>query len=131
MSSVGPPEFFLDRSLGKTPAQLLREAGFVVHLIAEHYPSDATKIPDETWIAEGCARPWVLLTKDKRIRYRAEELSALQQGHLFCLAGGNMDVAAMSQALLDGMPRIARAVATQPTGFWHVYRDGSIRRMWP
>lgn len=131
MSSAGPPEFFLDRSLGKTPANQLREAGYLVHLIAEHYPADATKIPDETWIAEGCSRGWALLTKDKRIRYRAEELAALHRGHLFCLSGGNMGVDMMSQALLSAMPRIARAVATQRTGFWHVYRDGTIRRMWP
>lgn len=131
MSSAGPPEFFLDRSLGKTPAATLREAGHVVHLIADHYPSDASDIPDETWIAEGCSREWVLLTKDKRIRYRAEELSALQEGQLFCLAGGNMNIDEMSRALIEAMPRIARVVAARQTGFWHVYSDGSIRRMWP
>lgn len=131
MSSAERPEFFLDRSLGKITASRLRESDYVVHLIAERYRTDANDIPDETWIAEGCSRGWVLLTKDKRIRYRADELGALQAGHLFCLAGGNLNIAEMSQALLDAMPRIARAVRSQPTGFWHVYRDGTIRRMWP
>ncbi len=54
MSSVGPPEFFLDRSLGKITASRLRLAGYVIHLIAEHYPTDASTIPDEIWIAGGC-----------------------------------------------------------------------------
>ena len=131
MSSATPPEFFLDRSLGKLTASRLREHGHVVHLIAEHYPSDANDVPDETWIAEGCSRGWVLLTKDKRIRYRSAELNALQAGHLFCLTGGNLTIETMAEALLAAVPRISRAVRSQPTGFWHVFRDGTIKRMWP
>jgi hypothetical protein len=131
MSSAGRPEYFLNRSLGKTTASRLREAGYVVHLIADHYPDDASDIPDEDWIAEGCSKGWVLLTKDKRIRYRAAELEALQEGHLFCLASGNMDIAQMTQAFLDALPKIERAARDEPVGFWHVYRDGELKRMWP
>ena len=114
MSSAERPEFFLDRSLGKTTAARLREAGYVVHLIADHYPNDASDVPDEEWIAEGCSNGWVLLTKDKRIRYRAEELEALQAGHLFCLVSGNMNIAEMTQAFLDALPRIERAALEEP-----------------
>ena len=131
MSSVGRPELFLDRSLGRITATRLRDAGYVVHLIADHYPDDASDVPDEEWIAEGCSQGWVLLTKDKRIRYRAAELEALQEGHLFCLASGNMDIAQMTQAFLDALPRIERAARDEPVGFWHVYRDGQVKRMWP
>lgn len=131
MSSAERPEFFLDRSLGKTTASRLRDAGYVVHLIAEHYPNDGSDIPDEHWIAEGCSQGWVLLTKDKRIRYRAAELESLQDGHLFCLVSGTLDVADIARALLDAMPRIERVARDDPFGFWHVYRDGKIRRMWP
>jgi hypothetical protein len=131
MSSAGQPEFFLDRSLGKTTASKLREAGYVVHLIADHYPNDADEVPDEHWIAEGSARGWVLLTKDKRIRYRAAELEALQEGHLFCLISGTMDIAAMTEALLAALPRIQRVILDEDGGFWHIYRDGAIKRMWP
>ena len=131
MSSAERPELFLDRSLGRVTASRLREAGYIVHLIADHYPDDASNVPDEEWFAEGCSNGWVLLTKDKRIRYRAEELEALQEGHLFCLASGNLDIAQMTQAFLDALPRIERAVRFEPVGFWHVYRDGKIKRMWP
>ncbi len=131
MSSAERPEFFLDRSLGRITATRLREAGHVVHLIADHYPDDASDVPDEDWIAAGCSRGWVLLTKDKRIRYRAEELEALQAGHLFCLVSGNLDIEGMTRAFRDALPRIERAVREEPVGFWHVYRDGQIRRMWP
>ena len=65
MSSVTPPEFFLDRSLGKETAHRLRERGFVVHLIADFYGDDAQRVADQTWVDEGSRRGWVLLTKDK------------------------------------------------------------------
>lgn len=131
MSSAERPEFFLDRSLGRITAARLREAGYVVHLIADHYPDDAIEVPDEQWIAAGCANGWVLLTKDKRIRYRAKELEALQEGHLFCLASGNLDIDGMTQAFLDVLPRIERVTGQEPVGFWHVYSDGQVKRMWP
>jgi hypothetical protein len=131
MSSAERPEFFLDRSLGRIAASRLRGAGYVVHLIADHYLDDANNVPDEEWIAEGCSNGWILLTKDKRIRYRAAELEALQEGHLFCLVSGNMDIDAMTQAFLEALPKIERVAREEPVGFWHVYRDGKITRMWP
>ena len=131
MSSAERPEFFLDRSLGRITASRLRDAGYDVHLIADHYPDDATDVADQEWIAEGCSRGWVLLTKDKRIRYRAAELEALHEGHLFCLVGGNLDIDGMSQAFLNAIPKIERVAQEEPIGFWHVYRNGQIKRMWP
>jgi hypothetical protein len=73
----------------------------------------------------------VLLTKDKRIRYRAAEIEALQEGHLFCLVSGTMDIDGMTLAFLNALPKIERASRGEPAGFWHVYRDGKIKRMWP
>lgn len=131
MSSAERPEFFLDRSLGRITASRLRDAGYAVHLIADHYPNDAGDVPDEDWIAEGCSQGWVLLTKDKRIRYRARELAALQGGHLFCLVSGTMTIKEMTQALLSALPRAERVARQTPAGFWHIYRDGTIKRMWP
>lgn len=130
MSSAAQPEFFFDRSLGKITATRLRAAGFTVHLIAEFYADDAATIPDERWISEGCRRGWVLLTKDKRIRYRAEELAALE-GHLFCLSHGNASISVMTDTLLAALPRIQRAARHAEAGFWHVYANGTIKRMWP
>jgi PIN like domain len=131
MSSDKPPEFFLDRSLGKTSASRLRAAGHFVHLIAEYYPRDAQDIGDAEWIAEGCGRGWTLLTKDRRIRYRTDELAALAGGHLFCLADGNANLDQITQRLLDAMPAIHRAIQNTDVGFWHVHTSGRITKMWP
>ncbi|TGN63043.1 hypothetical protein EXE59_03095 [Nocardioides eburneiflavus] len=130
MSSDMQPEFSLDRSLGNVSARKLREEGQIVHLIADHYPDDAQEIADEDWISEGCRRGWVLLSTDRRIRYRAQELAALQDGLLVCLADGNANLDTISATLLRAMPAIGRAVSRQATGFWHVYGDGTIKRMW-
>ena len=32
---------------------------------------------------------------------------------------------------LDALPKIERVAGEEPVGFWHVYRDGKIKRMWP
>lgn len=131
MSSDRPPEFFLDRSLGKTSASSLRAAGHIVHLIAEYYERDAQDTGDAEWIAEGCRLGWALLTKDRRIRYRTEEPGALTRGHLFCLADGNATLDQIAQRFLDAMPAIHRAIRNTEVGFWHVHAGGRITRMWP
>lgn len=131
MSSDRPPEFFFDRSLGKASAARLRERGWTVHLIAEFYADDAAKIPDEEWIAEGCRRGWLLLTKDKKIRYRSHELEALEEGHLFCLSSGNLGLDETAQRFEEALPAMLRAARTHSVGFWHVHGNGRIRKMWP
>ena len=58
----------------------------------------------------GCGRGWTLLTKDRRIRYRTDELRASTSGHLFCLADGNVTLDQIAQRFLDAMPAIHRAI---------------------
>lgn len=126
-----PPEFFFDRSLGKAAARRLRDRGWIIHLIADFYEGDAAETTDATWIAEGCSLGWILLTKDKKIRYRTEELAALARGHLFCLVSGNLGLDDMAQRFVDAQPAMLRAADTHTVGFWHVHAGGRISRMWP
>ena len=131
MSSARPPEYFFDRSLGKASANRLRDRGWTIHLIADFYRDDAADVADEEWIAEGCSRGWLLLTKDKKIRYRANELSALESGHLFCLASGNLGLDDMAQRFVEAEPAMLGASRRYPVGFWHIHAGGRITRMWP
>jgi hypothetical protein len=130
-SSDRPLEFFFDRSLGKISAHRLRDAGYTVHLIADFYFDDAQQVGDSEWIAEGCQRGWALLTKDQRIRYRTDELAALTNGHLFCLADGNATLDTIAQRFLKAMPAIHRAAYRTSVGFRHVHAGGRITKMWP
>lgn len=134
MSSGPPsarPEFFLDRGIGKRTAQLLSDEGWLIHPVAEHYPNDAQNVGDEEWIAEGCSRGWTLLCKDRRIRYRAWEIAELNATHKFCLSRGTLTTGQMVERLLAAETRILRAIDEPGPGFWHVYEDGGIKRMWP
>lgn len=126
-----PLEFFLERSLGKLTGGGLREAGWAIHPIHEHFPNHGQETGDAEWIAFGCAQGWVCLTKDKRIRYRAAEIGALVGGHIFCMADGNLSVDEMVTRFATARPAIERAVAREDVGFWHVYEGGQVRRMWP
>ena len=102
MSSEPPAlsEFFHDRSLGKTTAARLRSAGWVVHLVNDHYSADAQFSDDEEWIRHGCTRGWALLSKDKHIRYRGAQLAELTEGHLFCLSSGQLGIDEMERRFL-------------------------------
>ena len=131
MSSASQPEFFLDRSLGRETARRLRQASWTVHTLAEVYPDDAQDIADEDWIAEGASRGWILLTKDKRIRYRGSELAAVHRGRLFCLANGNLSISEMVRWFSEAEHQILHASATQSRGFWKVYSGGRVVRTWP
>lgn len=127
-----PPEFFADRSLGRVTVERLRTEGWAIHRISEVYPDDARHVPDEDWISHGCRRGWTLLTKDKRIRYRAPEIGSLDGATLlFCLANQQLSTDQMVAALATARGRIHRAIDRGDAGFWHVYLDGSIKRMWP
>lgn len=130
MSSSGPPEFFFDRSLGRRTARGLRDLGWVIHLVADFYLEDADRVDDIEWIAEGCARGWSLLTKDKRIRYRRDEIGALN-GHLFSLSSGNLTVAQAVDRFRHAAPRVEHAIAVESPGFWLIYDGGRIERKWP
>jgi hypothetical protein len=63
-----PPEFFLDRSLGRiVVAAALRKAGQVVHTMGEVYRGREQEVKDVDWIRDADAADWVALTKDERI----------------------------------------------------------------
>src|SRR5438270_11545619 len=68
--------FFLDRCLGKKIlASALRAANLKIEVHDDHFAPDAK---DEYWLRVVGARGWIVLTSDRRIRYRGPELTALK-----------------------------------------------------
>jgi len=63
-----PPEFFLDRNLGRRVAEELRTLGWTVHRIGDVFPDDGQDIADDEWITHGLDQSWVPLSKDGRIK---------------------------------------------------------------
>ncbi|MGH3858031.1 hypothetical protein [Actinokineospora sp.] len=44
-----PPEFFLDRGLGRGVAEQLTQRGWIVHGATDHFPNDAQCVEDADW----------------------------------------------------------------------------------
>lgn len=76
--SEPPPEFFLDRSLGRhVVADALRAEGLLVQTLPERYAEIDELVEDEAWIREVTADGLVILMKDDRIRRKPREQQAI------------------------------------------------------
>jgi hypothetical protein len=97
-----PPRFFLDRSLGrKAVPEALRADGWDVITLAEHYgmPADE-QVTDTDWIEEAAKHGWPILMKDKRIRHRQAEITAVTEhkARCFVITRGDLPSAEMVNA---------------------------------
>ncbi len=119
-SSSKPPSryaFFIDRSLGrKIVAGALRQAGAEVHVHDDYFRPNAR---DEEWLRVVGQRGWIVLTKDKRIRYRGTELAALVNAGVraFVLTGRNLQGSEMGKIFVRALPAINRFAERHPAPF--------------
>ena len=96
--------FFTDRDLGKQFPALLRNAGISVEGHGDHFLDDAK---DEDWIVEVGKRGWVVLTHDKRIRYKPNELAAVKAAGIAMLVLiGKAPHAVLAQNFIDTIDRV-------------------------
>ncbi|MDH2425297.1 hypothetical protein [Sphaerisporangium sp. TRM90804] len=135
---MSPPEqprkFFVDRSLGRiaVPA-LLRAAGWVLITLAEHYgiPADE-RIDDTRWIEDTAKQGWVVLMKDKRIRYRRAEIQAIieHQARCFVITRGDLTSAAYADRFIANRQAIFAASSTEGPYIHTVHAD-RLERLYP
>ncbi len=132
-SSSRPPEpltLFLDESLDSDSiAQALTAAGARVERLTHHLPKGTD---DATWLSFVGSRGWVVLTRDKRIRYRRLERLALQAARVraFVFTGGNVTMAETGEILARAYARILQISIREPGPFvYHLGRVGQPRRM--
>ena len=78
--------FFTDRDLGSLFPQILSDAGIHVEKHDAHFPDNT---PDDVWLPEVGGNGWFVVSKDKRIRYRQNELNAVMRAGvgLFLVVG--------------------------------------------
>ena len=80
--------FLVDESVGaKIVPAALRELGATVITVAERFGQGT---PDEHWLAEAGAANWIVITRDRMILKRPNELAALRNANVraFALTGG-------------------------------------------
>jgi hypothetical protein len=91
--SLPPPEFFLDRSLGRRRvAEALRSAGWVLRTHHDVFGDRDEQVPDVEWLRL-CGREGLpVLSKDKRLRYRPGEIAAIRRHSVkaFILTSGSL-----------------------------------------
>lgn len=120
--------FFVDRSLGrKIIPGALRETGEEVRVHDEHFPQDTR---DEVWLGDVGKRGWVVLTKDKHIRYRAVELHALRAANVraFVLAArGDLSGTEVGQIFVKALRAMKKLCkTTSPPFIALVSRDSKV-----
>lgn len=104
-----PPEFFVDRSLGKSIVEALRATGLTVHSMADVYGEErAQRLRDEVWLRDAGRRDWIVLTKDDAIRRRPAERDALTDAAVkaFCLTTAQLRGAEQIERFVHNRHRI-------------------------
>lgn len=98
----GPPVWFLDHCIaGATIRDGLRNNGWSVQTLLETF--GAGDIEDEVWLADVAGRGWNVLTKDKNIRHRKNELAAVRQhrARLFVVTSSGLRTEGLLHLLLE------------------------------
>lgn len=94
-----------------------------------HHQRFAPDAPDEEWLEVAGREGWIVLTRDKRIRWRPAELEAFRDHKVivFVLVSGNVS-AAETASLISGLySRIVRLASTaKPPAMYRVTRSGTI-----
>jgi hypothetical protein len=131
--SEKPPEFFVDRSLGKSIVEGLRSADLTVHSMADVYgEKQAQRLADETWLRDAGRNDWIVLTKDDAIRRRPAERDALIDAsvRVFCLTTAQLRGSEQTKRFSENRHRILRQARRPGPYIYGVYRD-ELRRLWP
>jgi predicted nuclease of predicted toxin-antitoxin system len=127
-----PPAFFLDRSLGRLKlAAALREAGVKVEVHDDRFSQDA---PDEVWLKAAGENHWVVLTKDKNIRFHVREKQTLLAYGVqaFVLTAKALNGDEMAATFVSALREIVKVLAANRGPFVAtITASGSIRVVWP
>lgn len=127
------PEFFVDRSLGKSIVEALRNVGLTVHSMADVYGEKrAQRLADEVWLRDAGENSWIVLTKDDAIRRRPAERDALTEAGVraFCLTSAQLRGAEQIERFVNNRHRILSQARKSGPYIYGVYESG-LKRLWP
>jgi len=128
--SLQPPEFFVDRSLGRhRVAQELRAAGWALRTHHEVFGARDEDVPDVEWI-EYCGREELpVLTKDRRLRYRPDEIASVRRHRIkiFVLARADLLTAEQAARFNRNIDRIVDACLDRGPFVYAVHADEIVR----
>jgi predicted nuclease of predicted toxin-antitoxin system len=133
-SSVWPPPdaptLFIDRSAWSNRlADALRLQHIRFIALHDRFPID---VSDQEWLRVASDEGWIVLSRDKRIRRKPNELAALHASKvvMFALVAGNATAADTAQIVGEALPRMyALTKGAKRPALFSIYRDGRIGRI--
>lgn len=122
--------FFTDRDLGNTFPEILSAAGLHVERHRDHFAPDC---PDAEWLEEIGRKSWTAITHDTRIRYKPNELAAVERHRVGLLVViGKAPFPDLAKSFVDNAAAIERFVNGQrPPFIAKVYRTGAVTLWYP
>jgi hypothetical protein len=132
-ASQPPPEFFIDRSLGRHRVpHALRAAGWSVRTHHEVYGKRDEHVTDVEWPRLCGRKHLAVLTKDRRLRYRPAEIEAIRSCGVraFVLTGGSLAAKEQVARFQRSRQRIEDACADSGPFIYAVYVD-RIAKIFP
>jgi hypothetical protein len=107
--------FFTDRDLGKQFPSILTAAGLAVVRHADLFAPDA---PDEEWLARTGGEGWIGVTHDRRIRYKPNELAAVERHRVgLLIVVGRVPFPVLAQNFVNTRAQIEAFVEAEPRPF--------------
>ena len=107
----------------------LTEIGAPFIALSRHYPQNT---PDEVWLKEAGKRRWVVLTRDRHIRRRPNELQAFRENAViaFVLTAGDASAADTATLVKRVYPKLIRKVqGTKPPAMFSVTLAGTFNQI--
>lgn len=126
------PTLFIDRSAWSNAlGGALDGAGISHEVHRRHFPEtdDIAEADDSGWLRAVADRGWVVITRDKNIRYRPNELKAMRAAklHVFVFTDGTLTGRETGELLVSAFPAIAAAAATiEPPAFFSIRAGGQV-----
>lgn len=122
-----PIVFFLDECLGtKIIANSLQQNGILVEIHNNHF---SPGVKDEDWLTTVGKKGWIIITKDRRIKYREPEKLAVKKAKagVFTLFGGDLKANEMATAIIKALPKIKRFISKhQPPFIAKITKGGAV-----
>ena len=128
-----PPEFFVDRSLGRRQVpEALRASGWLIQTHFDVFEGRDESVLDIEWL-EMCGREGIpVLSKDKRLRYRRDEVAAIRRHGVkaFVLTRGGLRSAEQISRFEHNRDAIF-AACSEPGPFLYAVHADRIVRVFP
>jgi predicted nuclease of predicted toxin-antitoxin system len=126
------PPFYVDESLSQVfLPEALRQRGFTVYRVTDKFERGVT---DPEWLPVAGENGWIVLTKDKAIRKRPNEMTALVNSGVraFVLSAGEITGPDQATLFVRVLPQIVRFVEQMPAPFLiRVGKDGRCEVLHP